>query len=269
MAAPAYWICWIILTRFLASPLVGIFPSPFFQLITGCTGCLTAAACYLLLKKTLPLKRNSVTPGLRKITTDFIFGLVIGTVIFGTFILILTYSTQLSFQRVNSHFTPGSVVSLVGLIPLALMEEMSFRGRPYRQLEQACRTVPAVIVCAIAFALYHVSAKYNLATAFSGPFLWAFVFSLGAIWSKGIAFPTGMHVMLNAGQMILGMKGEYGALYAPILSSNSTDATKRTEILGLAIIILLAILSLMIIIRMATKSREIYSQQCAPNNFKS
>ena len=57
------------------------------------------------------------------------------------------------------------------------------------------------------FALYHILQGWGFQIAFLGPGIWAFVFGMAAVWSKGIALPTGIHVALNLIQQLIGLKG--------------------------------------------------------------
>ena len=63
----------------------------------------------------------------------------------------------------------------------------------------------AQVMTSLAFVGYHIIQGWDVQTAFLGPGIWAFVFGLGAVWSKGIALPTGIHVALNLNQLVFGM----------------------------------------------------------------
>ena len=76
---------------------------------------------------------------------------------------------------------------------------------------------------------------------------WAFVFGLGAIVSRGIALPTGIHVALNIGQQVFGMQGENSnaiwILKQP--KGSSAEAIARTDQVGLIAQILVLVLAIM------------------------
>ncbi|MBL0236406.1 MAG: hypothetical protein IPQ02_07260 [Saprospiraceae bacterium] len=82
--------------------------------------------------------------------------------------------------------------------------------------------------------------------AFLGPAIWAFVFGLGAIVSRGIALPTGIHVALNIGQQVFGMQGENSnaiwILKQP--EGSSAEAIARTDQVGLLTQILVLVLAI-------------------------
>ena len=55
----------------------------------------------------------------------------------------------------------------------------------------------SIIITSILFALYHIANGWTVASSFYGPGVWGLVFGLAAIYSKGIAMPTGIHYAAN------------------------------------------------------------------------
>ncbi|RYY60919.1 MAG: CPBP family intramembrane metalloprotease, partial [Chitinophagaceae bacterium] len=56
---------------------------------------------------------------------------------------------------------------------LALMEEIPFRGAPFRHLTTRTGLRTAQFAGAIAFALYHIANGWGIAQSLLGPFIWA------------------------------------------------------------------------------------------------
>jgi len=72
-------------------------------------------------------------------------------------------------------------------------------------------------------------------TAFLGPGIWALVFGIAAIRSKGIALPTGIHVGLNLTLSILGMSNGVESFFvtSQVESTSNTIANLTTRVLVL------------------------------------
>ena len=137
----------------------------------------------------------------------FIKGFILGTAIFSIIILSLLKFGSMQLITGTKPINPSLLVSYLAFIPLALMEEIAFRAYSFNILNQAFGLRITQMIVAIAFALYHVAGGHSLFMAFAGPFVWSFVFGLSAVWSGGIAVPTGIHVALNVLQIFVGMKG--------------------------------------------------------------
>ena len=146
--------------------------------------------------------------------TKFIVGLALGLAIFILILCIFFIFTDLQLQRSHEQFTGYSFLGYLTIIPLALMEEVAFRGYPLISLQKKFGFRATQLILAIAFALYHIVQGWSIPVALLGPGIWAFVFGLAAIWSKGIAVPTGIHVALNVIQPLIGMKsGTYVSVW--------------------------------------------------------
>lgn len=160
---------------------------------------------------------------------QFCKGSLIGAVIFFAIILLLILSGTMQLEWNPTQWKPESFMLYLSIIPLAFMEEMAFRSYPFIELNKAFGLRKTQIIIAIAFALYHIIQGWGIAIAFLGPGIWAFVFGLGAIWSKGIALPTGIHFALNLMQQLLGMKPGENASIFDIKQPIQTDAHAITQ----------------------------------------
>jgi len=143
----------------------------------------------------------------------FFKGILIGTIIFILILFILLNFTELQLQKNTKTVSPWNFLGYLVFVPLALMEEVAFRSYPFLKLNKAWGLRITQIFVAIAFALYHILNGWSAYSSFAGPFVWAFVFGLAAIWSGGIAMPTGIHIALNVIQPLIGIKGSLPAIW--------------------------------------------------------
>jgi membrane protease YdiL (CAAX protease family) len=127
----------------------------------------------------------------------FFTGVFIGVGIMGLMAMSVIY-----FSGVRVETNPASnplhfLLATLPLIPLAFMEELGFRGYPLEILKNKAGTRLAIIITSILFAIYHIVNGWTLLASFLGPAIWGLVFGLAAIYSRGIAMPTGIHYAAN------------------------------------------------------------------------
>ncbi|HEY8929569.1 MAG TPA: type II CAAX endopeptidase family protein [Mucilaginibacter sp.] len=210
-------------------------PGPFQRLTYGILGSLAAFLATLMFLKYE--KSSFAAIGLvweKRTLLRFALGISLGAGIFAVCLIILLWLTGLRLQAAAKAFDPVTWLGYLAVIPLALMEEIGFRAYPFLKLDRAFGIRLTQFIVAVSFALYHILNGWTIYAAFTGPFVWAFVFGLAAAWSKGIAMPTGIHVALNAGQMITGMSGGNGLWklgYAPGVSHPITERTATVALL--------------------------------------
>jgi membrane protease YdiL (CAAX protease family) len=104
-------------------------------------------------------------------------------------------------------------MGILPILPLALMEEIGFRSYPLVKLQKTYGIWATQFILAFAFAFYHMLNGWGLAISFMGPFIWAFVFGLAAMCTRGIAVPTGIHFALNLAQHLTGLKNNTTSLF--------------------------------------------------------
>ncbi len=166
----------------------------------------------------------------------FIYGVLIGMVILGILFISLLSFTELQASRNPKGVTIGTLIGYLAFMPLALMEELTFRSYSFVIMNKKYGMWVAQIVTAIAFAVYHMLVGWSLVSAFTGPFVWAFVFGLAAAWSGGIALPTGLHFMVNVLQNYLGMRGiEHSLFTLSYKDGLDQRLIDKTETVGLII----------------------------------
>lgn len=171
----------------------------------------------------------------------FAIGLIIGIAIFMFIFLTIAVSCGLDF-KMNSNINWRAIGTIsLALIPLAVMEEIAFRSYPLIKLDKAYGVWPTQLIIALAFGIYHVFNGWGFYLSFTGPFVWAFVFGLAALWSKGIAMPTGIHLALNIMQNIGGFKNNDTAIFQLVsrgVETKESIALQSNVGLGLHVVVL-------------------------------
>jgi membrane protease YdiL (CAAX protease family) len=162
----------------------------------------------------------------------------LGTAIFLVIVVILVSFTELHIERNPNPWDPWSAFWFLSIIPLALMEEIAFRAYPFIKLNRGFGLRIAQLLVSIAFASYHIINGWDIQIAFLGPATWAFVFGLSAIWSNGIAVPTGVHVALNLIQELLGMRGNEGSIWLFKRAEDIPATVNSAETVGIIIQVL-------------------------------
>lgn len=191
-----------------------MFPSTYDMLIYGVLGTLGGLLIAWVFLKIE--KKSFASIGLmweRKTLSRFLSGFLIGTLIFIGILL-----TLLSFSELTMHYHPDPfdlrfLFAYLPIFPLALMEEIGFRSYPQIRIKNAYGVWISQFVIAVSFGAYHILNGWSLYVSLTGPFVWAFVFGLAALYSRGIAMPTGIHFALNVLQNAVGLKGNGGAFW--------------------------------------------------------
>ncbi len=133
----------------------------------------------------------------RKTIIKFFTGVVVGIGIMGLLVTSIIYFTNVEIEaNPRSNFLNFFLLTLP-LIPLAFMEELGFRAYPLQILKDNTGIRLSIIITSILFALYHIVNGWTIAGSFYGPGVWGLVFGMAAIYSKGIAMPTGIHYAAN------------------------------------------------------------------------
>jgi uncharacterized protein len=207
--------------------LSALLPGAFSRLAYGLGGTVAAlVATYLVLR----LQKSSFTfIGLtweRGSILRFIIGVIIGGVSLAVMLWLMYVLTGLEWKGNEIVSSNMTIVSYAAVIPLAYMEELAFRAYPFILMQRRYGIWVAQIVTAVAFALYHLPGGSSLLGVLLGPGIWGLVFGIAAAWSRGIAVPFGIHVALNAGQMVMGMKGTDHAIWKLSDSGKITSAAK-------------------------------------------
>jgi membrane protease YdiL (CAAX protease family) len=108
---------------------------------------------------------------------------------------------------------PVVVMSAVlGTLMLACMEELGFRGYPFRTLVLGFGLWPAQGIVAVAFGLCHFAFGWSLQAILLGVIPSALLFGMAAFASRGLALAIGLHTGLNLAQSSLHGNSNWGCI---------------------------------------------------------
>jgi membrane protease YdiL (CAAX protease family) len=161
----------------------------------------------------------------RKTILRFLTGVGIGIIIMGTLATGVLYMTNTAI-RVNPAGNFWNFLLMTApLILLAFMEELGFRTYPLEILKDKVGVRTSLVVTSVLFALYHIANGWTIAASFYGPGVWGLVFGLAAVYSKGIAMPTGIHYAANLTTAAFADKGNTVSLW--IVGQADTSSIKQ------------------------------------------
>ena len=167
----------------------------------------------------LIVKRNTIA--------KFFAGVLVGIITMGLLTIVVLHFTHAKIQtNLSSNFLHFLLMTLP-LLPLAFMEELGFRAYPLEILKDKIGKRQSIIITSILFALYHVANGWTIASSFYGPAVWGLVFGLAAIYSKGIAMPTGIHYAANLTTSAFGTANNAASIW--IIKQTQTPTTKSGE----------------------------------------
>lgn len=232
---------------FICGNLRSMFPQPYNFTLYGVLGCLAGLLTARIFQKNQQPSFSFMGLAWEKKTViRFISGSLIGLSIFLLILLVLLYFSELTIRYDPQSFASDYLFIYLPILPLALMEEIGFRSYPQQKLHQAYGPWVSQWVIAIVFGAYHILNGWSLLSSFAGPFVWAFVFGLAAIWSRGIAVPVGIHFVLNVLQSITGMKGSKGAVWILDYPPGTEPVLlERTDQIGLIIQVVVLVVALL------------------------
>lgn len=133
----------------------------------------------------------------RKTIVRFVCGVLIGITLMGTLVITVFFFTQVRIEHNSATSFLNFLGATASLLPLAFMEEMGFRAYPLQLLKETKGVIFSVILSSVLFALYHIVNGWTITSSFFGAGIWGLIFGLSAIYSKGIAMPTGIHYAAN------------------------------------------------------------------------
>lgn len=199
----------------------------------------------------------------RKTIIKFFAGVVVGIIIMG-----LLATSVLNFSDVTVEVNPRSniwhfLLLTLPLIPLAFMEELGFRAYPLQILKDKIGIRLSIVITSILFALYHIANGWTIASSFYGPGVWGLIFGLAAIYSKGIAMPTGLHYAANLTTSAFGAANNTVCLWTVNQSLNTPAKQGGTDwvaILPAFVLLVFAIICLELYMRRKTTANTQYSK---------
>lgn len=183
----------------------------------------------------------------RKTPIRFTGGFIIGILITVLMLIIMISFTDLEINyNVNSN-VPSVLFWLLAFFPLAYMEEIIFRGYAFTKITKSWGLWPAQIVLALFFTWYHDVTGLTFFNQLLGPGIWALIYGISAIWSKGIAFPTGLHMAINVVLALVGDKDNKPGLWTIDFTKEITpDVLTQTERMGLLLQLIILVIGIIL-----------------------
>ncbi|TMM57962.1 CPBP family intramembrane metalloprotease [Maribacter algarum] len=170
----------------------------------------------------------------RKTPIRFAYGFLIGIVITGFMLFLLVNFSNLQFRQKTNPNILSAVLWLLAFFPLALMEEIIFRGYAFIKINENVGLWPAQILLALLFAWYHDFTGLTFFNQLLGPGIWALIYGIAAVWSKGLALPTGIHMAINVVLALFGQKDDRHAIWNLAYDTEITPILhEQTENVGL------------------------------------
>lgn len=257
-----YWVLFIGLLVISSSVIMHFSPNNLSKLVYGVLGTLVAVlTTWIFIKIEKKTFRDIGLFWDNQTLSRFVKGFFVGLLLFAFIILTLLIFTSLQVRKNETAPDSSALLRYIAFIPLALMEEIAFRSYPFLKLNKALGLRITQLIVAIAFALYHVLNGWGVGISFLGPGIWAFVFGLAAIWSGGIAVPTGIHVALNVMQTFVGIKGSAAAFFILEQKKGASAAelanTNTFEIIVQLLVLVGAVLFMEYFIRRRTEDKLI------------
>lgn len=177
----------------------------------------------------------------------FISGVLVGILIMGTMALAVMHWTDVTIQWNQNSSGLHFLLMTAPLLPLAYMEELGFRAYPLVILREKTGIRTSLIITAVLFALYHIANGWSVAGSFYGPAVWGLIFGLAALYSKGIALPTGIHYAANLTTAAFGVAGNTISIWTVEGSANTAVSTGNVDWLAIIPSIVLLVFAIICI----------------------
>ena len=185
----------------------------------------------------------------------FFVGIAIGVVLMGLLATGVMYFTDVSIEPNQKANIFRFFIMTSPLILLALCEELGFRAYPLQILKNKVGMRLSIVITSVLFALYHIVNGWTISSSFFGPGVWGLLFGLAAIYSNGIALPTGIHYAINLTTSAFGGEDNSIALWTVKQTNTATTIYKGIDlaiVLPSLAILLLALTSIEFFMRRKT-----------------
>lgn len=147
-------------------------------------------------------------------------GLIVGLALYGAnLVLLRVLAGPIDLLPLPAIDWSAVLLVALGILALATMEEIGFRGYPLRLLSASIGFWPAQALVAAAFALAHLLYGWHWLAVVIGVFPSALLFGIAAARSGGLALPIGLHAGLNVARVAAGER-EPAILYTLSVSES-------------------------------------------------
>jgi len=242
----------------------GFIPNEFERLAHGVIGTLAAFFATVLF---LRIDRNRFSSiGLtfeRNTVVKFLVGVITGVVIMGLLAMSVIYFTNVEIKVNQESNLLHFLLVTAPLLPLAFMEELGFRAYPLQILKDRIGIRLSIIITSILFGLYHIVNGWSIASSFYGPAVWGLIFGLAAIYSKGIAMPTGIHYAANLTTSAFGAKNTAASIWTvtqPDQAIVKHEGIDWSTILPSLVLLIFAAICIELYMRRKTTANMIFPQ---------
>ncbi len=217
-------------------------PETYKRLVHGLIG--TAAAfitTFIFLRSD---KKSFAAIGLqlqRSTLPKFFAGILMGTGIMGALVMGVLYFTHTGVELNPQANMLRFLWATIALLPLAFMEELGFRAYPLRLLQDTTGIRLAIFITSVLFALYHIANGWTVRSSFYGPAVWGLLFGIAAVYSKGIALPTGIHYAANLTTAAFSENANAQSLFIihPAAGAGAADSQGDWTVIGPSILLLI------------------------------
>ncbi len=183
----------------------------------------------------------------KKTPSRFSKGFIIGLCATALILAIIINFSSLELNYKAHSNIPVVLLWLLAFLPLAFMEELIFRGYAFIKLNESVGLWPAQIALALLFTWYHDFTGLTFFNQLMGPGIWALIYGIAAVWSKGLAFPTGLHMAINVVLALVGEKDERHALWnLEYPAEVSPTLQNETEHIGILLQIAVLIIGILL-----------------------
>lgn len=165
----------------------------------------------------------------------FFTGILAGIVIMGLSVVYVIYSSGLKVEvNTNSNMLNFLFYSFP-ILPLAFMEELSFRGYPLSILKNTTGIRNSILITSFLFGLAHLANSWTLQNALLGAGVWGIMYGLAAVYSNGISMPTGLHYAANLTPAAFGVSNDSYNLWT--LKQKNGDSLENYQSSAIATLI--------------------------------
>ena len=172
-------------------------------------------------------------------------GLIVGALITGAMLFALFTLTSFEIQRIEEATIVSFLLASIAIIPLALMEEILFRGYPFVQLSKVINIRWVILITSVLFALYHYNGNQSIIDLMLGPGIWGVTFGVAAYLSNSLAMPLGMHISANLFQAMFGLKADYVSMWTIANTIESSGFLLDEKFLGIAMQLCLLVITIL------------------------